>query len=224
VVNAKPAPIAPRQKIKDQLVCRFEDFGNLHANSSQMIDIKEATVVDFFGSGAPVAESVHLRVEQSMQGVEAGRISRFTFECPHRTPNPLADMAVAFGQYAQAFLRGRLRCGTRFVSGEGRKLSGGCTQRFEGGRVQARRGALKNLRIRRRSNWQFRAGTGQEEGSTFERKLEAARLEDFSIAISEDGKENSVRKHCLGRAPIDIKIACVWRVSSILKDVHPPQI
>jgi hypothetical protein len=97
MVNAQPAHIASRQKIKDQIVCRFEDFGNLHANGSQMIDIKEATVVDFFGSGAPVAETVHMRVEQSMQGVEAGRISRFTFECPHGTLNPLPDMAVAFG-------------------------------------------------------------------------------------------------------------------------------
>ena len=62
----------------------------------------------------------------------------------------------------------------------------------------------------------------QIERAFFETHLQFAALEDASVLIGQDWKQNFVAQIGFERAPIDVEIGRIHRARTVLEHVHPP--
>ena len=70
--------------LENQAVHRLEHAWQFQPNRGELVDVEEAPVVDFLRSHAPVTQTINLRVEQSVEGIEAARVANAAFHVAHR--------------------------------------------------------------------------------------------------------------------------------------------
>ena len=73
VIDAQPVDLAGRGELEEELVRRVEHRLFLHPERGEVVDVKEAAVVDLVGGDAPEREPVRLRFEQLVQALERVR-------------------------------------------------------------------------------------------------------------------------------------------------------
>ena len=92
MVHPEAGDLAFADETEDQLVTRREDLGALHADGGQIVDVEEAPVVDLVASYPPVGQPVGLLGEESVEVVEAGRLSRHSIEQADVVLDEVADL------------------------------------------------------------------------------------------------------------------------------------
>ena len=88
MINAQSLNCVFRHQLAQELMSGGKYMRILHAQADQVVDVKEAPVIDFFSGNPPVGETVHLGFQQAMQAIEAARAFR----------GPVALLNGFFGQ------------------------------------------------------------------------------------------------------------------------------
>ncbi len=83
MVDPKPGDLSGADEPEDEAVRLGEDFGVLHANGGQFVDVEEATVVDLLAGHAPESDPVRLLAQQLVEQIERARIVRRAVEVPY---------------------------------------------------------------------------------------------------------------------------------------------
>jgi hypothetical protein len=84
MVHAKPGDVSRAYQFKNEGVDGRENFGILHANGSQLIDVEKPAVVDFVGGHAPEAEAIGFALEQPFQAIETAGIAALAIQTHER--------------------------------------------------------------------------------------------------------------------------------------------
>ena len=82
MVDPEPGHPSGADEPEDEAVRLGEDFGVLHANGGQLVDVEEATVIDFLARHAPEREPVRLLAQEVVEQIERARIGRRAVEAP----------------------------------------------------------------------------------------------------------------------------------------------
>ena len=93
MVDSEPGDGALADETKDEAVCFRENTWVLCPDGRQLVDIEEASIVDFLSCNTPVGEAVDLVVEKSVQEIEAPRVAGSAVEEPHVLRDEVADVA-----------------------------------------------------------------------------------------------------------------------------------
>ena len=83
MVDPKPGDLSGADEPEDEPVRLGEDFGVLHANGGQFVDVEEATVVDLLAGHAPESDPVCLLAQQLVEQIERAQIVRRAVEVPY---------------------------------------------------------------------------------------------------------------------------------------------
>ena len=75
MVDAESGHCVRSNQPSNQAVRCREDLRIFHAQPDQVIHVKEAAVVDFFGGGAPGGQAIRLCIQQTMEPVETAGVS-----------------------------------------------------------------------------------------------------------------------------------------------------
>jgi hypothetical protein len=82
MVDPEPGHPSRADEPEDEAVRLGEDFGVLHANDGQLVDVEEATVVDLLAGHPPESEPVRLLAQELVEQIERARIGRRAVELP----------------------------------------------------------------------------------------------------------------------------------------------
>src|SRR6266478_3701223 len=92
MINAETRYRASTHEIKNQPVNGVENLRQFYPDRRQIVHVKKAAIINFFGSDPPVSEPVGLCIEQFIKRVEAARISRLAVDPGQRLFNCLLNL------------------------------------------------------------------------------------------------------------------------------------
>ena len=222
-------------QLEDEAVRRLENLRQFDADRGEFIDVKKAPVIDLLGRDAPVAQSVRLRADQLIEGVEAAPIAGLAFDLAQRRLDradklralraPAQQPALDDFLFAHA-LRDLLRVGR-----------GAQREMFERGddALEFRQEILRDTRgcepverglqdhgVGAGRDRQPRLEVAEKECAGLELQLEFAALEHAPVLVAENGKEHAVVEVALERMPVDVEMRRVDRALPVLQHVGPP--
>jgi hypothetical protein len=234
VIDSHPGHSAGPDELEQKFVRSVEDLGQFHPDRGEIVDVKEAAVIDFLRRHAPEGEAIGLVVEQMIERIKASGLARLAVDLrdglPHRGldlgrflatplqpalddflfPRPLRDpLRIGFGAPRQIFERrdDALKFGVKILVLERRQL----LERD-----------LENVAVGARGNGEFVIVIAKKKCAGLEMNLQLRAFQDASVLIPEDRKQDLVLQIGLERFPIDIEIGGVGGARPVFEYVHPP--